>query len=163
MRLKKRKTLAVLGRGTIAKAIMIGANSRMAGKVAPPVILYTGGETLQALVDEIAQEGVIVSVSTDEPEGCVGLDRKGRGKHNKVKQSKGDYVKGCAGTNRMGCLCAKFGRACRGTWYHVSNKRLRRCLHEAAARHDRQLYWAPGAGCRVSLPACRSRACVMPI
>ena len=81
------------GRGTVGKAIVVGAKDRDTNRVSAAVVGNTDAKTLQAFVGERAVKGA--TVYTDDHSGYQGMSFK----HETVKHSVREYVNGMAHTN----------------------------------------------------------------
>ena len=119
------------GRGTVGKTAVAGLKDRATGQVTAKVIQDTSAATLQGFVKSHTEEGS--TVYTDEASAYVGI--KGR-KHESVKHSVGEYVKGQAHSNGMESFWAALKRGYQGTFHHFSAKHLQRYVNEFAYRHN---------------------------
>ena len=118
------------GRGGVGKAIVAGAKDRGTKCVSAVVVEVTDAETLQGFVADRAAEGA--TVYTDDHGAYHGLPYR----HETVRHSVGEYVNGQAHTNEIESFWALLKRGYHGTFHHVSEKHLGRCVREFAGRHN---------------------------
>ena len=116
------------GRGTVGKTPVIGARQRN-GKVKPKPVDGTDDASLQGFVADTVKSGS--TVYTDDHAAYRGMADIN---HEAVKHSAGEYVQGLAHTNSVESVWAVLKRSVYGTWHHVSEKHLARCVDEAAFR-----------------------------
>ena len=116
------------GRGTVGKTPVIGARQRN-GKVKPKPVDGTDAASLQGFVAVTVESGS--TVYTDDHAAYRGMADIN---HEAVKHSAGEYVQGLAHTNSVESVWAVLKRSVYGTWHHVSEKHLARCVDEAAFR-----------------------------
>ena len=109
---------------------MAGVRDRATGQVDAQVVQRTDGPTLQRFVTERTEESA--TVYTDEAAAYKGLNRK----HEAVRHSAGEYVRGMASTNGMESFWAMLRRGHDGTFHHFSRKHLGRYVAEFASRHN---------------------------
>lgn len=124
----RRKELTA--RGPAGKTAVVGAKDRASNKVAAKVVQSSDAETLQVFVTENTEAGA--TVYTDEATAYRGLPRK----HEAVKHSVGEYVRGMASTNGVESFWSMLKRAHQGTFHKISPKHLDRYVQEFAGRHD---------------------------
>lgn len=120
--------------GTAGKTAVIGAVSRK-GEVRAKVITRTNTATLDGFVHEtVSPEATLVS--TDEHSGYRLLSRTY--KHEVVRHSAGEYVKGEAHTNSIEGFWSLFKRQVNGTHHWLSPKHLDRYVQEMTFRFNRR-------------------------
>ena len=131
----KSRREAMKGAGSLAgKTIVAGARDRRTNKVSAAVVEGMDGWTLQSFVEDrvIAD----AKVYTDEHASWLGLIFHD---HESVNHSKGEYVRGDAGTQGIESFWAMLKRAHTGTFHKISPKHMDRYVTEFAGRHnDRQ-------------------------
>lgn len=118
------------GRGPVGKVPVAGVRDRATGKVAAEVVPNTRSETLQGFVTDRTAEDA--TVYTDEATAYQGIPRK----HETVKHSAGEYVRGMASTNGIESFWSMLRRGHDGTFHHFSEKHLGRYVAEFAGRHN---------------------------
>ena len=118
------------GRGTVGKAVVVGARDRATGKVTTRVVQSTDAPTLQGFVRRHTELGA--HVYTDENQSYRGINRA----HQTVKHSAGEYVDGMAHTNGVESHWALMKRGIVGTYHHLSEKHLSRYVTEFEGRHN---------------------------
>ena len=123
---KKRRA----GRGPVGKTPVAGIRDRATGHVDAQVVARTDAETLQRFVTDRTEPEA--TVYTDEAGAYRGLPRK----HETVKHSAGEYVRGMATTNGIESFWAMLRRGHDGTFHHFSRKHLGRYVAEFASRHN---------------------------
>ena len=119
-----------IGRGPVGKAAVVGAKDRVTGQIRAQAVQQTDATTLQGFVTSAARPGG--SVFTDEARAYQGLARQYR--HETVRHSVGEYVRGMAHTNGIESFWAILKRAYHGTFHHFSAKHLQRYIDEFALR-----------------------------
>ncbi len=117
------------GRGTVGKMAVIGAKDRKMNRVAAKVIEQTDQETLTGFVDAVADEEAMVYT-----DGASSY--QGRKRHEAVKHSVGEYVRGMAHTNGVESFWSMLKRAHKGVYHKLSGKHLHRYVQEFAGRHN---------------------------
>ena len=131
----KSRREAMKGAGSLAgKTIVAGAKDRRTNKVSAAVVEGMDGWTPQSFVEDrvIAD----AKVYTDEHASWLGLIFHD---HESVNHSKGEYVRGDAGTQGIESFWAMLKRAHTGTFHKISPKHMDRYVTEFAGRHnDRQ-------------------------
>ena len=120
-----------LGRGTAGKVPVAGLRDRATGKVKAQVVPDTTRETLHGFVTAHTEEGS--TVYTDEARAYQGLPGR---RHETVKHSAGEYVRGMASTNGMESFWATLRRGHDGVFHHFSEKHLDRYVSEFSGRHN---------------------------
>ena len=125
---RKRKA----GRGPVGKTPVIGARER-GGKVKAMPLSSTDGHSLINFVETHTKQGA--TVYTDDAAAYSSLPTIfNKYRHESVKHSAGEYVRGAVHTNGIESVWSVFKRSVIGTWHHVSNKHLGRYVNEAAFR-----------------------------
>ena len=128
----KSRREAMKGAGSLAgKTIVAGARDRRTNKVSAAVVEGMDGWTLQSFVEDrvIAD----AKVYTDEHASWLGLIFHD---HESVNHSKGEYVRGDAGTQGIESFWAMLKRAHTGTFHKISPKHMDRYVTEFAGRHN---------------------------
>ena len=120
------------GRGAVGKTAVVGMKSRDTGKVAAEVVETTDKHTLQGFV--AVNTEVDATVYTDEAQAYVGMRRR----HEAVKHSVKEYVRGQAHTNGIESLWSTLKRGYVGTYHQFSVKHLSRYVNEFAGRHNQR-------------------------
>ena len=118
------------GRGTVGKAIVVGAKDRETNHVSATVVSNTDAKTLQGFVGESAAKGA--TVYTDDHGGYQGMPFE----HETVKHSISEYVNGMAHTNGIESFWSMLKRGYHGTYHHMSAKHLQRYVNEFSGRHN---------------------------
>ena len=114
--------------------IVAGAKDRRTNKVSAAVVEGMDGWTLQSFVEDRVVADA--KVYTDEHASWLGLIFHD---HESVNHSKGEYVRGDAGTQGIESFWAMLKRAHTGTFHKISPKHMDRYVTEFAGRHnDRQ-------------------------
>ena len=127
----KRKELAKLGyRGTMGKAIVVGAKDRKTKRVRAEVVHEVNRSELRRFVAMVVDRNVIVY--TDNHAGYDGLPNP----HEVVAHSRGEYVRGDVHTNGIEGFWSMFKRAHVGTYHKMSEKHLQRYVDEFAGRQS---------------------------
>ena len=116
------------GRGSVGKAIVLGALDRNSNTVQATVVQHNDAETLQEFV--YAHTDPEAVVYTDEFTGYASLRRK----HETVAHSDGEYVRGAVSTNGIESFWALLRRGYTGTYHHMSRKHLQRYVNEFTGR-----------------------------
>ena len=131
----KSRREAMKGAGSLAgKTIVAGAKDRRTNKVSAAVVEGMDGWTLQSFVEDRVVADA--KVYTDEHASWLGLIFHD---HESVNHSKGEYVRGDAGTQGIESFWAMLKRAHTGTFHKISPKHMDRYVTEFAGRHnDRQ-------------------------
>ena len=118
------------GRGAVGKQAVVGIKER-GGRVRAFTVKETGAIDLQSAIVENVKRGS--TVYTDCHRTYVGM--KGF-KHEAVKHSIGEYVRGQAHTNGVESFWALLKRGYYGTFHHMSVKHLSRYVNEFSTRHN---------------------------
>ena len=118
------------GRGTVGKAIVVGAKDRKTNRVTATVVKGTDAKTLQGFVGDHAAKGA--TVYTDDHSGYQGMPFE----HETVKHSVSEYVNGMAHTNGIESFWSLLKRGYHGTYHHMSEKHLDRYINEFSGRHN---------------------------
>ena len=118
------------GRGTVGKTAVVGMKERESGNVKAEVVEATDKPTIQSFVRSNTDSDA--TLYTDEASAYVGINRK----HESVKHSVGEYVRGMAHTNGVESFWASLKRGYQGTYHHMSEKHLGRYINEFAGRHN---------------------------
>lgn len=128
----QRKELANTGRGGIGsgKSAIVGAKDRESNQVRAKVVQSTDAETLQGFVVE--HTDAFATVYTDDSGAYRSLPYK----HDTVKHSASEYVKGDVHTNGIESFWSMFKRAKKGTFHKLSPKHLERYVQEFAGKHN---------------------------
>ena len=124
------KREAMQGRGTVGKAIVIGAKDRATNNVSAQVIPSTDMASLQGFI--VAHAAPDAKVYTDDHASYQDM----RFDHEAVNHSVGEYVRGQAHTNGIESFWSMFKRGYHGTYHKMSPKHLDRYVTEFAGRHN---------------------------
>ncbi len=119
-----------LGRGGIGKTIVAGARDRKTNRVSAEVVPSGDAKTLQGFVADRVAPGA--TVYTDEASAYKSMPYK----HERVRHSAGEYVRGQASTNGIESFWALLKRAHMGTFHKLSPKHLQRYVNEFSGRRD---------------------------
>jgi transposase-like protein len=134
--------------GMSGKTTVIGAISRK-GNVVCQIIENTNAATLNRFVRKAVSDRVSL-VATDDFGGYHYLTALGF-KHDSVKHSENEYVRGEIHTNNIESFWALLKRGIVGTYHHVSKKYLPLYLAEFQFRHNNRknedIFGAAIAGC----------------
>ena len=120
------------GRGPVGKTAVVGAKDRETGQIASQVVAHTDAPTLQGFVERNTEPDA--TVYTDEARAYRGMSRR----HEAVKHSVSEYVRGMAHTNGMESHWAALKRGYDGVYHHMSEKHLDRYVTEFEGRHNRR-------------------------
>ena len=104
-----------VGRGAVGKTAVVGVKDRRTKRVRAAVVENTDADTLKGFVAESAAPEAMVY--TDGEVGYEGLP-----KHEAVKHSEGEYVRGQAHTNGIESFWSLLKRGYYGTYHHMSPK-----------------------------------------
>ncbi len=118
------------GRGGVGKTAVIGARERESGNVYAEVIDRTDARTLQTFVHLTTFKDALVY--TDDAAQYLGINRR----HDSVKHSRGQYVKGAVSTKGIESFWAMLQRGHKGTYHSMSPKHLHRYVNEFSGRHN---------------------------
>ena len=125
----KRKLHA--GRGPVGKTAVVGVKDRATKRVRAVVVSNTDADTLKGFVAETTAPDAMVY--TDGESGYVGMP-----KHEAVKHTVGEYVRGQAHTNGIESFWSLLKRGYYGTYHKMSQKHLDRYVGEFAGRHNQR-------------------------
>ena len=118
------------GRGAVGKVAVVGIKDRETKQVRAKVVESTDRPTLQGFVIKHTAPGA--TVYTDEASAYKGLPFK----HESVKHSVSEYVRGMAHTNGAESFWSMLKRAHMGTFHKLSPKHLDRYVQEFAGKHN---------------------------
>ena len=118
------------GRGAVGKTAVVGAKDRATNRVTAQVVRSTDSGTLQEFVTDRTEPQA--TVYTDDAAAYERLP----GKHETVKHSVGEYVRGKASTNGVESFWSMLKRAHKGTFHKISPKHLNRYVQEFAGKHN---------------------------
>ena len=116
-------------RGGADKAVVAGVKDRASNRIAARAVPDTSGETLKGFVKENSAPDAMVY--TDENVAYKGLPR-----HETVRHTKDEYVRGDVGTQGIESFWSMFKRGYHGTYHHMSPKHLQRYVNEFSGRHN---------------------------
>ena len=128
MSLAKRATFE--GRGGAGKSAVVGMKDRASNQVRARRVDRTDSPTLQGFVVENADWQA--EVFTDEHRAYQSLPFR----HQTVRHSVKEYVRGQAHTNGVESFWSMLKRAHKGTFHKMSPKHLDRYVQEFAAKHN---------------------------
>ena len=117
------------GRGAVGKTPVIGARDRATGKVAAQVVENVSAATTGRFL--AAHVSATADVYTDEAASYRHLPR-----HETVRHSAAEFVRGDVHTNGIESLWSTLKRAHKGTFHRLSEKHLHRYVAEFAGRHN---------------------------
>ncbi len=117
------------GRGTVGKAVIVGAKDRATNKVKATVVENTTAKILQGFVAAVTLAGA--TVFTDDAAAYKGMPFD----HQSVKHSVGEYVNEMAHTNGMESFWSMLKRGHQGVYHKMSVKHLQRYVDEFSGRH----------------------------
>ena len=120
------------GRGPVGKTAVVGIKDRATNKVTAKVVENTDAATLQGFV--VDNTDVQATVYTDEAAAYQGMGRR----HETVKHSAKEYVRGMAHTNGIESEWAMLKRGHDGVYHHFSVKHLDRYVGEFTGRHNQR-------------------------
>ena len=126
----KRKALKNTGRGAVGKTAIVGMKDRRSNNVRAKVVERTDAETLQGFVYDHAD--IFSKLYTDESKAYQGIQYR----HETVKHSVCEFVRGQAHTNGIESFWSVLKRAHKGTFHKISPKHLNRYVQEFAAKHN---------------------------
>ncbi|MCC7180098.1 MAG: IS1595 family transposase [Acidobacteria bacterium] len=118
---------------TTGKTGVIGAISRK-GNVVCRIIERTDERTLTGFVEETVSQSVRL-LATDEHGGYMTLSEGGY-RHQVIRHSRDEYVRGIVHTNSMESFWSLLKRGVMGTYHNVSRKYLPLYLNEFTFRHN---------------------------
>ena len=116
-------------RGGADKAVVAGVKDRASNRVAARLVLDTSGKTLKGFVKENSAPDAMIY--TDENVAYKGLPR-----HETIRHTKDEYVRGDTHTNGIESFWSMFKRGYHGTYHHMSEKHLQRYVNEFSGRHN---------------------------
>ena len=118
------------GRGTVGKAVVVGAHTRRGGKVKAAHVQTSGKDDLHDFVEKsVAKEGTLY---TDEHRAYHGLDYE----HEAIQHGIGEYVREQIHTNGIESFWALLKRGYYGIYHQMSPKHLHRYIDEFTTRHN---------------------------
>ena len=120
------------GRGPVGKTAVVGMKDRETGQIASQVVEHTDAPTLQGFVERNTEPDAMVY--TDDASAYRGMPRR----HEAVKHSVSEYVRGMAHTNGMESHWASLKRGYDGVYHQMSAKHLHRYVTEFEGRHNRR-------------------------
>ena len=118
------------GRGTVGKTAVVGIKDRETGQIASQVVEHTDVPTLQGFVERHTEPDAMVY--TDDARAYRGMPRR----HEAVKHSVSEYVRGMAHTNGMESHWASLKRGYDGVYHQMSATHLHRYVAEFEGRHN---------------------------
>lgn len=118
------------GRGTVGKIAVVGAVERQRN-IKAAVIENTDSKILKKFIDENIEKDS--DIYTDSFKGC-----KNRYKHDSVKHSVGEYVKGKAHTNGIESFGATLKRSYYGIYHTMSFAHLQRYVNKFVYRYNQE-------------------------
>jgi len=119
------------GRGPVGKTPVFGMVERH-GRVKSMVVPDTGKSTLQGIIRQNAEQGIVIC--TDEWRSYIGL--KNDYTHLVVKHKIGQYKNGLACTNSIESVWAVLKRGYHGIYHYMSKKHLQRYADEFDFRYN---------------------------
>ena len=128
MSLAKRE--AMTGRGPVGKTAVVGIKDRASNQVRARRVRRTDAATLQGFIVDHACP--FADVYTDDARAYRSLPFR----HQAVRHSVKEYVRGQAHTNGVESFWAMLKRAHKGTFHKMSPKHLDRYVQEFAAKHN---------------------------
>ena len=126
----KGRRAAMEGRGAVGETAVVGAKDRESNEVRARVVERTDAATLQGFVVEHAY--AFATVYTDDASAYAGLLHR----HDTVKHSLEEYVRGDLHTNGIESFWSMLKRAHKGTFHKLSAKHLGRYVQEFASKHN---------------------------
>lgn len=118
------------GRGAVGKTAVFGILERK-GEVKAMVVKKTDSKTLhKGIKENVEAESVVYTDCYKSYNKLTGF------KHQKVKHSVGEYVRGQAHTNGIESFWALLKRGYYGIYHHMSSKHLQRYVNEFATRFN---------------------------
>ena len=117
------------GRGGVGKAIVAGARDRDTNRISAAIVPDITTRTLAAFVESRTKPDA--QVYTDELASYRGMRRK----HEAVRHSAGEYVRGDVHTQGIESFWSMLKRAHKGTYHKISPKHLQRYVDEFAGKH----------------------------
>ncbi len=129
MSAKKRRERT--GRGPVDMLPVAGVKDRETGRISAAVVPATDGPTLRGFVRERVRGGS--TLYTDEHGAYRGMPEY---RHEAVRHSAGEYVRGMAHTNGIESFWSLLKRGYIGTHHWWSEKHLPRYVAEFSGRHN---------------------------
>ena len=126
---KHRRQKLLAGRGPLGKVAVAGVKDRATRRVCATVVPDTTSATLRGFVTAHVADGAMVY--TDGEPAYADLPR-----HEVVKHSVGEYVRGMAYTNGIESFWSMLKRAHMGTFHKLSPKHLNRYVQEFAGKQN---------------------------
>ena len=126
----RRKALADTGRGPVGKTAVVGVKDRATKQVSARVVQSTDKRTLLGFIHDHTRSGA--TVYTDEAAAYTGMLFR----HETVKHSVSEYVRGMAHVNGIESFWSLLKRAYTGTFHKLSPKHLDRYVQEFAGKHN---------------------------
>ena len=117
-------------RGAKGKTAVVGAKDRTTNRIAARQVDDTTSPTIHGFIQ--ANTTPDAMLYTDEARTYKGINRR----HERVRHSTGEYVRGKAHTNGIESFWATLKRAHHSTYHHFSGKHLGRYIAEFAGRHN---------------------------
>ena len=127
---KHGRNKAKSGRGTVGKTAVVGVKDRNTKEVRAEVVPDTTWDSLHGFLRKNVAAGS--TVYTDDAQAYNYMPYY---KHESVKHSVAEYVRGMAHTNGIESFWAMLKRAHKGTFHKISPKHLQRYVDEFAGRH----------------------------
>ena len=118
------------GRGTVGKTIVAGVRDRETNRVSAAVVEGTRTRDLHTFIED--RVDMDATVYTDDHSAYKGMIFK----HEAVRHSTGEYVKGEAHTQGIESFWSMLKRAHKGTFHKISPKHMDRYVTEFAGRHN---------------------------
>ena len=119
------------GRGAVGKVAVAGVRDRETNRVSAAVVEGTDRRTLHTFIENRVIDGA--KVFTDDHTAYRGMIYH---KHESVRHSAGEYVRGEAHTQGIESFWAMLKRAHKGTFHKISPKHMQRYVTEFSGRHN---------------------------
>ena len=133
------------GRGPVGKAAVVGVKDRATNRVNAEVTVSTDALALTGFISRKTEKGA--SIFTDDATAYQNLlDYR----HESVKHSIGEYVRGKVHTNGMESFWATLKRGYYGTYHRMSVKHLKRYVAEFSGRHNNRSSDTIDQMCRIA-------------
>ena len=124
------------GRGVVGKTAVVGVRDRDTNDVRAAVVPDTKAATLQGFAKKTIDKDA--TMYSDDAAAYENFDHVAR--HESVRHSIGEYVRGMAHVNGMESFWAMMKRGFHGVYHRMSPKHLQRYVAEFSGRHnDREL------------------------
>ena len=120
------------GRGSVGKAIVVGAKDRKTNTISAVVVGTADRETLEAFIHGSTEQGATVYTDDHRGYGALRVDFA----HESVKHSVKEYVRDQAHTNGIESFWSMLKRGHYGTHHFMSAKHLHRYVNEFSGRHN---------------------------